>query len=82
MRNLFLMPKMFIAFYFIFYSYLWAGNKLGLNLVISFQIELVSFYLFLLQYRSGMVNSNMVNSKFHLIQSYCEYLARILSFHV
>ena len=33
-------------------------------------------------YRSGMVNSNTVNSKFHLIRSYCEYLARILSFHV
>ena len=23
-------------------------------------------------YRSGMVNSNTVNSKFHLIQSYCQ----------
>ena len=34
------------------------------------------------KYRSGMVNSNTVNSKFHLIRSYCEYLARILSFHV
>ena len=33
-------------------------------------------------YRSGTVNSNTVNSKFHLIQSYCDYLARILSFHV
>ena len=33
-------------------------------------------------YRSGTVNSNTVNSKFHLIRSYCEYLARILSFHV
>ena len=34
------------------------------------------------RYRSGTVNSNTVNSKFHLIRSYCEYLARILSFHV
>ena len=34
------------------------------------------------QYRSGTVNSNTVNLKFHLIQSYCDYLARILSFHV
>ena len=48
------------AFYFIFYSYLWAGNKLGLNLVIFFQIELVSFYLFLLQ----KLLINKVNSKF------------------
>ena len=36
----------------------------------------------LVHYRSGTVNSNTVNSKFHLIRSYCEYLARILSFHV
>ena len=33
-------------------------------------------------YRSGTVNSNTVNSKFHIIRSYCEYLARILSIHV
>ena len=33
-------------------------------------------------YRSGTVNSNMVNSKFHLIRSCCQYLARFLSFHV
>ena len=35
-----------------------------------------------LWYRSGTVNSNTVNSKFHLIQSFFEILARILSFHV
>ena len=35
-----------------------------------------------MRYRSGTVNSNTVNSKFHLIRSYCDYLARILSFHV
>ena len=34
------------------------------------------------QYRSGTVNSNTVNSKFHFIRSCCEYLARFLSFHV
>ena len=34
------------------------------------------------QYRSGTVNLNTVDSKFHLIWSYCEYLATILSFHV
>ena len=33
-------------------------------------------------YRSRTVNSNTVNSKFHLIQSFFEILARILSFHV
>ena len=33
-------------------------------------------------YRLGMVNSNMVNSKFHLIRSFCEIFARFLSFHV
>ena len=33
-------------------------------------------------YRSGTVNSNKVNSKFHLIRSFFEILARILSFHV
>ena len=35
-----------------------------------------------LPYRSGTVNSNTVNSKFHLIRSFFEILARILSFHV
>ena len=35
-----------------------------------------------MKYRSGKVNSNTVNSKFHLIRSYCEILAKILSFHV
>ena len=34
------------------------------------------------QYRSGMLNSNTVNSKFHLIQNFFEYLAKFLSFHV
>ena len=33
-------------------------------------------------YRSGTVNSNTVNSKFHLIRSFCEIFARFLSFHV
>ena len=34
------------------------------------------------KYRSGTVNSNTVNSKFHLIRSFCEIFARFLSFHV
>ena len=33
-------------------------------------------------YRSGMLNSNMVNLKFHLIRSFFEIFARFLSFHV
>ena len=34
------------------------------------------------EYRSGTVNSNTVNSKFHLIRSFFEIFARFLSFHV
>ena len=33
-------------------------------------------------YRLGTLNSNTVNSKFHLIQSFFEIFARFLSFHV
>ena len=33
-------------------------------------------------YRSGTANSKTVNSKFHLIRSFCEIFARFLSFHV
>ena len=33
-------------------------------------------------YRSGTVNSNTVNSKFHLNRSFFEIFARFLSFHV
>ena len=32
----------------------------------------INVYKFFNTYRSGTVNSNMVNSKFHLIRSYCE----------
>ena len=35
-----------------------------------------------IDYRSGTVNSNTVNSKFHLIRSFCQIFARFLSFHV
>ena len=35
-----------------------------------------------LHYRSVTVNSNTVNSKFHLIRRFCEIFARLLSFHV
>ena len=33
-------------------------------------------------YRLGTLNSNTVNSKFHLIRSFFEIFARFLSFHV
>ena len=33
-------------------------------------------------YRSGTLNSNTVNLKFHLIRSFFEIFARLLSFHV
>ena len=35
-----------------------------------------------LRYRSGTVNSNTVNSKFHLIRSFFEIFATFLLFHV
>ena len=35
-----------------------------------------------IKYRSGTLNSNMVNSKFHLIRSFFQIFARFLSFHV
>ena len=34
------------------------------------------------RYRSGTLNSNTVNSKFHLIRGFFEIFARFLSFHV
>ena len=44
--------------------------------------EVFSVLFIGMYYRSGTVNSNTVNSKFHLIRSCCKYLARFLSFHV
>ena len=44
--------------------------------------DLIFLQTFLWYYRSGTVNSNTVNSKFHLIRSFFEILATILSFHV
>ena len=35
-----------------------------------------------LGYRSGTVNSNTVNSKFHLIRSFFEIFATFLLFHI
>ena len=33
-------------------------------------------------YGSGTINSDTVNSKFHLIQSFCEIFTRFLLFHI
>ena len=33
-------------------------------------------------YSSGIINSNMINSKFHLIQSFFEIFAKLQLFHV
>ena len=35
-----------------------------------------------ISYRSGTINSNTANSKYHLIRSFFEIFARFLSFHV
>ena len=51
------------------------SNKFRRNVLRKRQTQMVTYY------RSGTVNSNTVNSKFHLIRSYCKYLAKILSFH-
>ena len=40
------------------------------------------FPILVSSYRLGTVNSNTVNSKFHLIQSFFDFLARFLSSHV
>ena len=48
----------------------------------------LDYYLWILgmwwdcPYRSGTVNSNTINSKFHLIRSFFEIFDRFLSFHV
>ena len=52
-------------------------NFLGIHHCSIINVSCIFFF-----YRSGTVNSNTVNSKFHLIRSYCEYLATILSFYV
>ena len=53
-------------------------------LAASFHVFLTECQCCLLHvyYRSGTLNSNTVNSKFHLIRSFFQILARILSFHV
>ena len=48
----------------------------------SLTLRFIVKYIISSLYRSGMLNSNTVNSKFHLIQSFCEIFARFLLFHV
>ena len=45
-------------------------------------LKVVIYLLDNSSYGSGTVNSNTVNSKFHLIRSFFEIFARFLSFHV
>ena len=54
-----------------------ADQGLGLD-----QPRLISKVFVPILYRSGTVNSNTVNSKFHLMRSFFEIFARFLSFHV
>ena len=44
-------------------------------------VKVIEIYVQKVNYRSGKVNSNTVNSKFHLIWSFFEIFARFLSFH-
>ena len=62
----------------IFITHTWKWDSIEIKDVFSNNIV----YTTQMRYRSGTVNSNTVNSKFHLIRSCCEYLARFLSFHV
>ena len=52
---------------------------------ISYTVAFLLLHLtpaFVGEYRSGTVNSNTVNSKFHLIQSFSEIFATFLLFHL
>ena len=55
----------------------WCSSQKFITVDTDFPCLLTEF-----KYRSRTVNSNTVNSKFHLIRSLLEILATILSFHV
>ena len=57
-----------------------ASNQI--DLAILCQITSDKCITVISMYRSGPVNLNTVNSKFHLIRSFFEIFARFLSFHV
>ena len=50
--------------------------------IVIYQLECLTTVYENCDYRSGTVNSNTVNSKFHLIRSFFEIFARFLLFHV
>ena len=65
------------------YSPLDLRTQLLYNMVVNYEAYYPQVVMHLdIPYRLGTVNSNTVNSKFHLIQSFCQILARFLSFHV
>ena len=50
--------------------------------IIHIMVQMYNIYSEKIIYRSDTVNSNTVNSKFHLIRSFFDISARFLSFHV
>ena len=72
-------------FYFPVTILLW-DNDYQLKLLVQYSILAKHFELnirtWFYFYRSGTLNSNTVNPKFHLIRSFFEIFARFLSFHV
>ena len=56
-------------------------DKRSNNLLVTDLVEQTPLVT-ITKYRWGMVNSNMDNSKFHLIRSFFEFFAIFLSFHV
>ena len=60
------------------------GYEVNTKCTNTFKLHLhIKLHIFhIKQYRSGTVNSNTVNSKFHLIRNFLEIFARFLSFHV
>ena len=70
--------------FFLGKSQFWINRIIGLTVydLYQFLCDGIIFHTIHLKYRSGMLNSNTVNSKFHLIQSFFEIFARFLLFHV
>ena len=64
------------------YSILMSDSKSEVNQKGKSHTSEVKALCYCYKYRSGTVNSNTVNSKFHLIRSFFEIFARFLSFHV
>ena len=80
-----LVPEMFLCPFFHFHRQ--QGIKLITYILLIKSYEPFCDFLLLCDiygeyYRSGTVNQNTVNSKYHLILSFFEMFARFLSFHV